>query len=61
MSPDSVTSSITLGNFTVGRRDRAKKSDMTDYFPTPIFASDSDEIGSVSIIARQNRLMPASH
>ena len=30
MSPDYVASSITLGNFTVGRLYRAKKSDMPD-------------------------------
>ena len=48
MSPDNVASSITLANFTVGRSDRQKKSDMPDSCPTPIFASDSDEIGSVS-------------
>ena len=47
MSPDNVASSITLGNFTVGRPNRQKKSDMPDSCPTPIFASDSDEIGSV--------------
>ena len=48
MSPDYVASSITLGNFTVGRLDREKKSDMPDSSPTPIFASDSVKIGSVS-------------
>ena len=48
MSPDNVASSITLGNFTVGRLYRQKKSDMPDSSPTPIFAVDSDEIGSVS-------------
>ena len=48
MSPDIVASSITLGNFTVGRRNRVKKSDMPDSCPTPIFAADSDEIGSAS-------------
>ena len=30
MSPDNVASSITLGNFTVGRPYRRKKSDMPD-------------------------------
>ena len=30
MSPDYVASSITLGNFTVGRLYRARKSDMPD-------------------------------
>ena len=49
MSPDNVASSITLGNLTVGRRYRPKKSDMPDSSPTPIFASDSDKIGSVGI------------
>ena len=49
MLPDNVVSSITLGNFTVGRLYRAKKSDMPDSFTTPIFASDSDEIRSVGI------------
>ena len=48
MSPDNVASSITLGNFTVGRLYQAKKSDMPDSSLTPIFAADSDEIGSVS-------------
>ena len=48
MSPDNVASSITLGNFTVRRLYQAKKSDMPDSSPTPIFAADSDEIGSVS-------------
>ena len=49
MSPDNVASSITLGNFIVGGgRYRAKKSDMPDSSPTPIIASDSDEIGSAS-------------
>ena len=48
MFPDCVASSITLGNFTVGRPYREKKSDMTDSSPTPIFAADSDEIGSIS-------------
>ena len=47
MSPDDVASSITLGNFTVGLY-RQKKSDMTDSSSTPIFAADSDEIGSAS-------------
>ena len=47
MSPDYVASSITLGSFTVGRLYRQKKSDMPDSSPTPIFAADSDEIGSV--------------
>ena len=49
MSPDNVASSITLGNFTVGRPYRRKKSDMPDSSPTPIFAADSDKIGSASI------------
>ena len=50
MSPDNVASSITLGNFTVGRPYRRKKSDMPDSCPTPIkFAADSDKIGSASI------------
>ena len=49
MSPDNVASSITPGNFTVGRLYLAKKSDMTDSSPTPIFAAVSDEIGSKSI------------
>ena len=44
MSPDIVASSITLGNFTVGRRYRPKKCDMPDSSPTPILAADSDEI-----------------
>ena len=65
MSPDNVASSITLGNFTVGRPYRRKKSDMPDSSATPIFAADSDKIGLASIcdlsaesvIARQNRLM----
>ena len=35
MSPDNVASSITLGNFTVGRPYRQKKSDMPDSSPTP--------------------------
>ena len=48
MSPENVASSITLGNFTVGRQYRAKKSDMPDSCPTPIFASDGDKIGSAS-------------
>ena len=48
MSPDNVASSITLGNFTVGRPYRQKKSDMPDSSPMPIFISDADEIGSVS-------------
>ena len=48
MSPDNVASSITLGNFTVGRAYRQKKSDMPDLSPMPIFATDSDKIGSVS-------------
>ena len=48
MSSDNVASSITLGNFSVGRRYRAKKSDMPDSSPTPIFASDSEKIGSAS-------------
>ena len=47
MLPDNVASSITLGNFTVGRPYRQKKSDMPDSSPTPIFAADSDKIGSV--------------
>ena len=47
MSPDCVASSITLGNFTVGRLYPKKKSDILDSSPTPIFAADSDEIGSV--------------
>ena len=50
MSPDNVASSITLGNFTVGRLYWPKKSDMPDSSPTPIFATDNDEIGSVSIL-----------
>ena len=62
MSPNNVASSITLGNFTVGRPYRQKKSDMTDSSPTPIFATDSDEIGSVrsshSEIYRQTALSP---
>ena len=37
MSPDNVASSITLGNFTVGRPCRQKKSDMPDSSPTQIF------------------------
>ena len=49
MSPDSVASSITLGKFTVRRPYWQKKSDMLDSSPTPIFAADSDEIGSASI------------
>ena len=49
MSPDNVASSITLGNFTVGRPCRQKKSDMPDSSPMPIFAADSDKIGSKSI------------
>ena len=49
MSPDNVASSITLGNLTVGRPVSAEKSDMTDSSPTPIFPSDSDKIGSLSI------------
>ena len=49
MSPDNVASSITLGNFTVGRPYRRKKSDMPDSCPMPIFAADSDEIGTASI------------
>ena len=65
MLPDNAASSITLGNFTVGRPYRPKKADMTDSCPRPIFASDSEEIGLVSsshlspdsVIARQNRLM----
>ena len=48
MSPDNVASSITLGNFTVGRLYRPKKSDMPDSSPTPIFAADRDKIGSAS-------------
>ena len=48
MSPDYVASSITLINFTVGRLYWEKKSDMPDSSPTPIFAADSDKIGSVS-------------
>ena len=48
MSPDNVASSITLGNFTVGRLYRPKKSDKPDSSPTPIFAADSDKIGSAS-------------
>ena len=47
MSPNNVTSSITLGNFTIGRLNWAKKSDMPDSSLTPIFAFDSDKIGSV--------------
>ena len=47
MSPDNVASSITLGNFT--RLYHAKKSDMPDSSPMAIFASDSNEFGSVSI------------
>ena len=39
MSPDNVASSITLGNFTVGWLNRAKKSDMPDSSLTPIFAT----------------------
>ena len=39
MSPDNVASSITLGNFTVGRPYRRKKSDMPDSCPTTIFAA----------------------
>ena len=49
MSPHNVASSITLGNFIVGRLYQTKKSDMPDSSQTPIFASDKDEIGSVSI------------
>ena len=45
MSPDNVASIITLGNFTVRRLYRLKKSDMPDSCPKPIFAADSDEIG----------------
>ena len=48
MSPDNVASSITLGNFTVWRLYRPKKSDMPDSSPTPILAADSNEIGWVS-------------
>ena len=44
MLPDNVASSITLGNFTVGRPYRQKKSDMPDSSPTPIFAADSDKM-----------------
>ena len=47
MSPDNVAFSITLGNFT--QLYGAKKSDMPDSSPTPIFAADSDKIGSASI------------
>ena len=57
MSHDNVASSITLGNFNVGRL-------YPNSSPTPIFASDGNEIGSHqadlspdSVIARQNRLM----
>ena len=49
MSLDNVASSITLGNFTIGRPYRPEKSDMPDSSPTPIFAVDSDKIGSVGI------------
>ena len=48
MSPDNVASSITLGNFIVGRPYQQKKSDMPDSSPTPIFAADSDKIRSVN-------------
>ena len=48
MSLDNVAFSIILGNFTIGRLYRGKKSDMPDSSPTPIFATDSDKIGSVS-------------
>ena len=48
MSPDNVASSITLGNFTVGRPYRQKKSDMPDSSPTMIFTADRDEMGSAS-------------
>ena len=43
-----MVASITLANFTVGRPYRQKKSDKPDSCPTPIFAADSDEIGSAS-------------
>ena len=46
MSPDNAASSIKLGNF--GRPYWLKNSDMPDSSPTPIFAADSDKIGSVS-------------
>ena len=49
MSQDNAASSITQGNFTVGRLYRPIKSDMTDTSPTPIFAADSDKIESASI------------
>ena len=39
MSPDNVAASITLGNFTVVRPYRRKKSDMPVSSPTPIFAA----------------------
>ena len=58
MSPDNVASSITLGNFTVGRLYRQKKSDMPDSSPTPIFAADSDEIGSVKAMPHGSEKSP---
>ena len=48
LSPDNVASSITLGNSTVGRLYQPKKSDMPDSSPMPIFAANSDKIGSAS-------------
>ena len=65
MSPDNVASSITLGNFTVGRRYRAKKSDMADSSPMPIFAAHSDKKSGRKVshfkrfIAQENRLWEA--
>ena len=51
MSPDNVASSITLGNFTVGRPYR--RSDMPDSSPMPIFAADRNKSGrQVSHIKR---------
>ena len=67
MSPDNVASSITLGNFTVGRRYRPNQSDMPDS-PPEFLPLTAMKLGlKVShIISRKryrptNRLKPASH
>ena len=49
MSRDNVASRITLGNFTVGRPLGRKSLTCQTLSPTPIFAADRDEIGSVGI------------
>ena len=54
MLPDNVASSITLGNFTVGRPYRQKKSDMPDTCPKPTAIKSGRLVAHIKrFIARQ--------